>query len=93
MAIQSDGKIVVAGSSYDGGGTGYDFALVRYNPDGTLDSTFDSDGIVTTDLAHGGPNSEDHAYAVAIDANGSVYVADTANHRVRRVSGGVITIG
>src|SRR5215831_11241428 len=28
---------------------------------------------------------------VAVDANGNVYIGDTANHRVRKVSGGVIT--
>lgn len=48
VAIQSDGKIVVAGRSYTG--SSYDFAVVRYNSDGTLDTTFSDDGIVTTDF-------------------------------------------
>ena len=42
VAVQSDNKIVVAGS------TNSDAALVRYNNDGSLDTTFDSDGKVTT---------------------------------------------
>ena len=47
VAIQSDGKIVVAG--YSNNGSNDDFALVRYNTDGSLDASFDSDGKVTTD--------------------------------------------
>ena len=46
VAIQSDGKIVVAG--YSNNGSNDDFALVRYNTDGTLDTSFHSDGKVTT---------------------------------------------
>lgn len=38
VAIQTDGKIVVAGSAYNG--TDDDFAIVRYNTNGTLDNTF-----------------------------------------------------
>ena len=38
VAIQSDGKIVVAG--YSDNGSNGDFALVRYNTDGSLDTTF-----------------------------------------------------
>ena len=51
VAIQSDGKIVAAGYSYNG--SNYDFALVRYNTDGSLDTSFDSDGKVTTAIGSG----------------------------------------
>ena len=44
MAIQADGQIVVAGIS------GTKFGLARYHPDGQLDGTFGSGGIVTTDF-------------------------------------------
>ena len=44
VTVQPDGKILVAGTSNS------DFLLVRYNTDGTLDNTFDGDGIVTTDV-------------------------------------------
>src|SRR5438034_5239081 len=47
VAIQPDGKIVAVGSTQNAG-TGRDFALVRYNPDGSPDTSFGSAGIVTT---------------------------------------------
>ena len=68
VAIQSDGKIVVAGYTYNG--SNYDFVVVRYNADATLDTSFGSDGIVTTDL--GGTN--DQAYSVAIQSDGKIVV-------------------
>ena len=48
VALQPDGKILVAGTSSIGANA--DFGLVRYNPDGSLDTTFDTDGVVTTDF-------------------------------------------
>ena len=42
LAIQSDGKIVVAGLMYNG--SNYDFAVYRFNANGTLDTTFSGDG-------------------------------------------------
>ncbi len=61
MAIQSDGKIVVAGSSGNA-----DFAVARYNADGSLDA------MSVIDL---GPSDE--AYAVAIQSDGKIVVAGT----------------
>lgn len=49
IAVQPDGKIVVAGST-GGWEDNRDFAIVRYNNDGSLDSSFDTDGKVTTDF-------------------------------------------
>ncbi|MBK6724955.1 MAG: calcium-binding protein, partial [Acidobacteria bacterium] len=46
VAIQADGKIVVVGASVTG--TNSDASIVRYNTDGTLDTTFDGDGKVVT---------------------------------------------
>src|SRR5262245_38440498 len=63
VAVQRDGKIVVVGLA--GEGTHADFALARYNMDGTLDLTFGAGGKVTTDFAGRG----DGATAVAIQAN------------------------
>jgi len=65
VAIQADGKIVVAGH------VGDDFGVVRYNPDGSFDTTFDGDGLVTTDF-FGGP---DHSRAIAIQTDGKILVA------------------
>src|SRR6185369_13508881 len=53
VALQADGKILVVGESADHSqniGTD-DFLLLRYNPDGSLDSTFDGDGLVLTAFA------------------------------------------
>jgi uncharacterized delta-60 repeat protein len=70
LAIQN-GKIVVGGSSGDFGGG--KLALARYNPDGTLDKTFDHDGKVTTDLI---ASAQIHALAVT---NGKIIAAATSN--------------
>ena len=70
VAIQSDGKIIVAGYSYNASNA-FDFALVRYNTDGTLDNTFDSDGIVITPIG----SNNDYGYSVAIQPDGKIIVA------------------
>lgn len=44
VAIQTDGKIVLTGYTNDGTNGHDDFAVVRYNNDGSLDSSFSSDG-------------------------------------------------
>ncbi len=72
VALQADGKIVVAGDSWNGGN--YDFALARYNSNGTLDTTFDTDGKVTTAIG-----SENWSEAVAIQADGKIVVAGEGN--------------
>ena len=52
LALQPDGKIVLAGTaSRAPSGTGSDFALARYNSNGTLDGSFGVEGKVTTDFA------------------------------------------
>lgn len=66
MALQADGKIVVAGNSWNGNDN--DFAVVRYNNDGTLDNTFSSDGRLITDFSF----SDDYATSVAIQSNGKI---------------------
>jgi uncharacterized delta-60 repeat protein len=69
VAIDRDGRIVVAG--YGGPYANEDFALARYRPDGSLDTTFDGDGKVTTDF--GGFNDE--GKAVELDGAGRILVA------------------
>jgi uncharacterized delta-60 repeat protein len=70
LALQPDGKIVVAGVSDVSGSR--DFALARYNADGTLDPTFGRQGLVTlsirsltTDIIHG----------IAIQPDGKIVAA------------------
>jgi uncharacterized delta-60 repeat protein len=75
VALQADGKAVVAGIAYDygiTGSTGKDFGVTRYNTDGTLDTSFDADGIVTTNSAG---SHHDEARAVAIQSDGKIVVA------------------
>lgn len=62
MAVQADGKVVAAG--FENAGGNYDFALARYNRDGTLDATFGAGGTVLTDVS--GAGSYDVARAVAV---------------------------
>ncbi|MCC7067786.1 MAG: hypothetical protein IT523_04970 [Burkholderiales bacterium] len=69
IALQPDGKIVVAG--YCSNGSNYDFCLARYHSNGTLDSSFDSDGKVTTPIGL----SDDQAYAIALQPDGKIVVA------------------
>ena len=64
LAIQKDGKIVVAGSS------SLDFALFRSNSDGSADTSFDGDGRVTTDIG-----TVDEGLAVALQADNKIVVA------------------
>ena len=72
VAIQGDGKIVAAGVAFASGTD--DFALVRYNTDGSLDTTFDGDGRVTTDFA----GSTDQANGVVIQGDGKIVAAGYA---------------
>jgi uncharacterized delta-60 repeat protein len=65
VVLQADGKIVVAGDG-GGGGTG-DFALARYNPDGSLDTSFSGDGRQTTDFG-----GSDFLSGVALQADGKI---------------------
>ena len=70
VALQPDGKIIVAGLSSNG--TNNDFALARYDADGTLDSGFGGgDGLVTTPIGTG----TDEANAIVIQPDGKIIVA------------------
>ena len=72
VALQPDGRIVAAGSSYTGAND--DFALVHYNPDGTLDSTFGTGGKVTTAIGSAG----DVIHAIALQGDGKIVAAGLA---------------
>ncbi|XZE33950.1 cadherin domain-containing protein [Pirellulaceae bacterium SH501] len=67
LTVQADGKYVVAGEAYNG--SSYDYALVRYNTNGTLDTSFGGTGKVTIDL---GTNSLDQGYAVRTQSDGKI---------------------
>ncbi len=74
LAIQSDGKIAVAGFSKNSSPYGYDFALVRYNTNGSLDSTFGTGGIVSTAIGDFAI-----AEAIAIQSDGKILLAGWTN--------------
>jgi uncharacterized delta-60 repeat protein len=71
VAIQSDGKILAAGYANPLGQNNSDFALVRYNTNGTLDNSFNGTGKVTTDFGSNG----DIAYSMAIQSDGKILLA------------------
>jgi uncharacterized delta-60 repeat protein len=70
VAIQADGKLVVAGVA-DALGNG-DFALARYDEAGILDETFGDQGSVTTDF-----EGADEARDLALDLRGNIVVVGT----------------
>lgn len=72
VAIQSDGKIIVAGTSQDQSVEPYIFSvgLARYNVNGSLDNSFGVDGKVTTNIGEG----ESLGQAVAIQTDGKIVV-------------------
>ncbi|HVE56119.1 MAG TPA: FG-GAP-like repeat-containing protein [Pyrinomonadaceae bacterium] len=69
VVTQADGKIIVAGFTDWNGSP--DFAVVRYNADGSLDTSFDGDGKVTTDF--NGQN--DFGMSVKLQTDGKIVVA------------------
>jgi uncharacterized delta-60 repeat protein len=76
VAVQTNGKIVVAGSAaFDGRDP--KFALVRYKPNGTRDPTFGGDGKVVTNFTPG----EDAVYGLAIQPDGKIVAAGDAGLR------------
>ena len=69
MALQGDGKIVAVGSAYR------DFGVLRLNSDGSIDTGFGVDGVVTTDFDSNG----DSAKAVVIADDGDIIVGGSAS--------------
>lgn len=71
IAVQSDGKIVVAGATLNG--TVREFAIARLTKTGALDNTFDVDGKVTTVIG-----TKAFGEAVALQPDGKIVVAGYA---------------
>jgi uncharacterized delta-60 repeat protein len=78
VAIQSDGKIVVAGISDHTrvAESDYNFTVLRYEPDGSRDRTFNQTGEISIGFAEG---SGDFARALAVQKNGRILVAGWTN--------------
>jgi uncharacterized delta-60 repeat protein len=74
ILLQPDGKLVVGGASHNGAND--DFALVRYHTDGSLDTTFNGTGKVTTAIGAAG----DIIYAMALRADGKIIAAGSSHN-------------
>jgi uncharacterized delta-60 repeat protein len=73
LALQADGKIVVAGTSCPNFTSTRNFTVYRYNTDGSLDTTFGSSGKATVNFRAGASE----AYAVAVNGS-SIWIAGYA---------------
>ncbi len=77
IAVDGDGKILVAGASYNG--SDEDMVVWRYNADGTPDASFGTNGKVVNDKGAGGGsqqvNNDDFGYAITTDQQNRVLVA------------------
>jgi uncharacterized delta-60 repeat protein len=83
VALQPDGKIIAAGTVFvdfdPGESNNTDFALARYNSNGTPDATFGGgDGQVSTDFV----GFEDDAFSVLIQSDGKIIAVGSANDPV-----------
>jgi len=74
VAIQPNGQIIAAGSSFSNSKTVEDFIVARYNANGSLDKRFGKNGKITTDFFR----NVDSISAVAIQPNGMIVVAGFA---------------
>jgi len=72
LAVQSDGRIVIVGSTDDRGDDD-DLFVVRIRPDGELDAEFGDDGIVYIDFG-----GDEAGGSVAIDDQGRIVVAGSS---------------
>lgn len=76
LAVQSDGKILVFGDSHNG--SNRDFAVARFSAAGALDTTFDTDGMVTTPIS----TLDDIAFAGVVQPDGKIIAAGRASNGV-----------
>ncbi len=77
VALQADGKVVVAGQSAQSGspgGTGGDLTVARYDPNGALDATFGNGGIVVTPIL-----GRSAATGLAVQPDGKIVVVGSAS--------------
>ena len=75
LALQPDGRLVSAGATYAPETGGSSYALARYTAAGVLDTSFGTDGLVTTT---GVAPGDDVGRAVAVQPDGRIVVAATA---------------
>lgn len=79
VVIQTDGKIILAGSSFNLNGGNYDLTTVRYNTDGLLENVlWDAGGIAVTDFGA----TNDFANDIVLDADGKAIVAGQNDNKI-----------
>lgn len=76
VLLQPDGKIIATGITRNSGQS-FDAAVVRYNPNGSLDTSFDVDGIVTTN-----DTAFDETSAAALQPDGKIIIAERRDNTV-----------
>lgn len=78
IVVQGDGKIVVAGQTFNPNNTaaGNDFGLVRYDANGNLDPTFGSGGKTATHFGFG----SDSGLSVAVQEDGKIVAGGVASN-------------
>jgi uncharacterized delta-60 repeat protein len=79
MAVQADGKILLAGTAYRTGGQGI-FAVARLNPSGSLDRSFDHDGLMTFSFSTAAAYEE--LSAIALQTDGKIVVVGDADGKM-----------
>jgi uncharacterized delta-60 repeat protein len=76
LALQPDGKIIVAG--YCSNGSNNDFCLVRYLANGTLDTNFNSTGTVLTSVG----TADGFVIALALQPDGKIVAAGRCSNNM-----------
>ena len=73
LLVQPDGKILLSGERYFGE-TNNDFAILRYNTNGTLDNGFDGNGLAAPNISG---FSDEHSYDMALQPDGKIVMVGT----------------
>jgi uncharacterized delta-60 repeat protein len=88
LAIQTDGKIFIAGECYDG--DRYKFCITRLHGDGSLDFTFDGSSSIGNGkfLFQVNSTNDNYANALAIQPDGKIVIAGRCGVSIPTVPGG-----
>ena len=75
MTLAADGKIVLVGRALTtpGQNVDWDMAVIRFNANGSLDTTFDGDGVIKI----GTPPADEYAYSALVQASGKIVIGGT----------------
>ncbi|HEX8370637.1 MAG TPA: FG-GAP-like repeat-containing protein [Pyrinomonadaceae bacterium] len=73
VLVQPDGKVLLSGERYFGD-TNNDFTVLRYNPNGTLDNSFDGNGLAAPNI---NGFSDEHCYDMALQPDGKIVMVGT----------------